>query len=105
MDIHAIPIKDINTFLIENKKNININPYDTAFELMQQSSTSYRNVPKSIIEWMKAYNVIKNKTSILRYSINEIKQLSDQELRELADKLTMKSTNIENMINIFILFK
>jgi hypothetical protein len=106
-DINDIPLSDIKIFLAINGKDVkdvkNITTlYNVAFELMQDPTTSYKNVPISIIQWMKAYNLILNKIDIPTYTLNEIEQLDTKELSELAKLLTMKTTNINSVINILI---
>lgn len=100
-DIYDINIDDIKLFLIANNEDVPINDdesYELAWELMQNPNSKF--IPNSIIEFMMAYNNILKKTKISLYSINEIKQLSDIELRKLATSLSMKGTNINNVINI-----
>ena len=100
-DIYDINLDDVKLFLIANKEDVPINDdesYELAWELMQNPNSKF--IPTSIIEFMMAYNnIIKNK-KISLYSVNEIKQLSDLELRKLATSLSMKGTDINNVINI-----
>lgn len=103
MDIHDIPIGDIEIFLKENNKKLSINTeetYNIALELMKNDGTSYKDVPKSIIEWMMASNVIKRGEYVPKVTVDKIKNLSDQELDYLTKILYMKTENIESIINI-----
>jgi hypothetical protein len=103
MNIQDIPLSDIIKFLdINRKKYGNNDVYDIAFSLMQNNNTIYKGVPKSIIEWMKAYNLVQNNVSsnIPSYSVYEIERMSDGKLSSLARLLTMKTTNIKSIISI-----
>jgi hypothetical protein len=101
-DIHDIPFIDINIFISINGIDINNIKYiyDLAFKLMKDPTTSYKNVPISIIQWMKAHNLLINNVDVPNYTLNEIEQLDTEELSDLARLLTMKTTNIDSVINI-----
>jgi len=62
-DIYDIDIEDIINLLSVNNieiPKIKDEIYKIAFDLMNKKSTSYNNVPASIIEWMLAYNVLQS---------------------------------------------
>lgn len=103
-DIHDISFKDVKIFLSENNKKIpttSDKAYEIAFELMLDPNTSYNaNVPDSILEWMKAYNLSESKAKIKNYTISEIQKLSQTEIDKLAKQLKMKGNNVDNIINI-----
>lgn len=100
--IEDVDINDIKAFLLINGFNITDNKkaYEKAFNLMKNQKTIYDNVPLSIIEWMMAHNLVILKKEIHLYNENEIKNLSDRDRRELANLLGMKTSNIDNIINI-----
>ena len=74
--------------------------YDKALNLMNKRSTSYENVPISIIEWMLAYNALKRNLINKSYHIRDLRKLSKIDQNTLAKSLGMEGNNIENIINI-----
>jgi len=100
-DIRDIPIDDIKEFLSINKEKISVlkdKNYDKAWDIIQKNTTTFK--PISIIEWAKAHNLIKKNIDVPRYSISAIKELSHEDLSNLSKTLDMKTTNIDNIINI-----
>src|SRR5436190_16665330 len=102
-NVHDIDIEDIKILL--SKNNIKIPEikdeiYDIAFDLMNEKSTSYDDVPISIIEWMMAHNALKKNIINKTYYSDDIKALSTVEINKLSKSLGMKSNNIDNIINI-----
>jgi hypothetical protein len=108
--IHDLKFDDIEQFL---ELNMDISSfwndidkiYHTAFKLMMDENTIYKGVSKSIIEWMKAYNVYvdsknNNLDIIPSYTITKLYSLSKEELNKLAKLLGMKNNKIEHIINI-----
>jgi hypothetical protein len=78
-DIHDINIEHLKILL--SKNNIKIPEsqdeiYNIAFDLMNEKSTSYNDVPINVIEWMMAHNVLKKNPMIESYNIEDIKTLS-----------------------------
>ena len=61
---------------------------------------NYLEVPSSIILWMKAYNLIKLKVNIPNYSKPDIHSMSEEELKKLSDKLTLKDGFPSRVIEI-----
>jgi hypothetical protein len=76
--------------------------YNTAFELMQDPTTSYKNVDKKIVLWLLAYNALQNnvipKNKI--YNNRELDNLPESKINKLAKALGMKKNNIENIKQI-----
>lgn len=99
--IYDIPYEDIEIFLVANKEKIPINEndaYDIAFSLLKKRNSVGHT--KNIVEWMIAYNLIRNKVNIPTYTIYEINKMDNKEIAMLANLLTMKSNNIESIKNI-----
>lgn len=99
VDIRDVPSNDIYIFLKENNKS-NENAYDIAFELMKNTNTSYNNIPDSILEWMKAYNLIQLEIEIPSYTMSQIQLLSQNKINKLAKLLNMKGNDVDNIIGI-----
>lgn len=99
-DIRDINQDDIKEFLTVNniEVNNNENDYDKAFKLMKNYGSIVE--PTSILEWMMAHNLIVKKVKINDYTINDLMNLSTDELNKLSKKLGMVSNNINNIINI-----
>lgn len=102
-DIQDLDLVYIKNFLLINnivipkdKKKI----YEKAFELMSKKSTLYNGTDVSIDEWILAYNAVKRNIDIKLYHINDINNMSESELSNLAKKLELKKVNITNIINI-----
>lgn len=74
------------------------NIYDNLFELLKNKKTVGHTT--NIIEWMIAYNLIKNNVNIRKYTIYEIDNMKQKEIDDLSKLLTMNSNNIENIKNI-----
>lgn len=102
-NIYDIPFDDIKNLLLENNieiTNDKLEMYDMALTLMNDLTTSYKNVSNLIIEWMLAHNVLKKNIILLNYDILTIKNMNQIELNKLAKKLGMKSNNINSIIHI-----
>jgi hypothetical protein len=98
-----IPIDDVKKFLQTNDISISKNVetmYDDAFKLMEDPNTSYYKVPRIIIEWMLAYNLMITKIDIPTYSISDIEKMNQKQINDLAKSLGMRSNNIKSIINI-----
>ena len=102
MNIFDIPYDNIIIFLKINNVEIKDNDknYEKAKILMKNKTTIYRDVPKSIIEWMVAHNLIFLKIDVPTYSEEEVLSLNDDDTVKLAKLLLMKGTNKVNIINI-----
>lgn len=100
-DIHDISYDDIVFFL--NKNNIEI-PYDKdeAYVLVRYLIENKDMIfePVSIVEWMMAYNLLRRKIKLPTYTIAQIKLMNHNDLKKLANLLSMKTTNINHIINI-----
>ena len=99
--IYEVPYCDIVEFLERNNKYIpedNNKVYDIAFELLKDKKSKGHTV--SLIEWMKAYNLLSNNVEIPIYNINKIKKMKTYEIDDLAKLLKMKGNNVNNIINI-----
>ena len=98
--IYDIPYKDIQIFLLAN--NINIQnrdeDYNIASDLLKDKKA--KGHTRSIIEWMIAHNLLVNNIDIPRFTINEIDNMSQNEINQLAKLLNMKCNNIVNIKNI-----
>jgi hypothetical protein len=71
--------------------------YEKAFTLIKNNPDYY---PIEVIEWIKAYNLIKSKVDVSSYSINDLKNLKEDKLTELSKLLTLKSNIMEHIINV-----
>jgi len=99
--IQDIPFEDVKVFLTKNHRTIpkdKNKAYEKVWDLMNDKNIIFE--PDSIVEWMIAYNLIQSETNIPNYTIDEIKSLSLNELNKLSKLLTLKSPNINHIINI-----
>jgi len=98
--IRDIPYKDIEIFLIANKKAFRgeNDAYDKAKELLKDENMEGHT--DNILEWIIAYNLLKSKVNIPNYTLYEIHKMSQNKLNDLAKLLTMKGNDVENIINI-----
>jgi hypothetical protein len=99
--IYDIPRNDIETFILNNNRNIpkyNTDVYDLAFTLINDQNA--KGHTRSIAEWMKAYNLVQNNVNIPTYTTLEIDNMNEKKLNTLARMLTMKSNNVETIKNI-----
>jgi len=97
-DINDIPYEDIEEFLLANNKNLKDNVYDKTLILLKDKEAIGHTT--SIIEWMIAYNLLQNDINIPQYSIDEIDNMSQDEINKIAKLLTMKGNNTKNIKNI-----
>jgi len=102
-DIHDLDLDHLKKFLVQNgifvpKERERI--YEKAFDLMNQKITLYDDADISIVQWLLAYNALKNNVVNRRYTESEINNLSKGELDKLAKKLGMKGNNVQNIIAI-----
>ena len=99
--IKDIPYDDILIFLNKNKIDVP-DDIDEAYNLVRYLIENKEIIfePISIIEWIMAYNLLQRKVYIPSYTITQIKLMNSTEIKKLANLLTMKSTNINNIINI-----
>ena len=72
--------------------------YDKAFNLLKDKKAKGHTI--SIIEWMIAYNLLTNNVDIPYYSINDIDNMSQNDINKLAKLLTMNGNNRSNIKNI-----
>lgn len=98
-DVTDIPIEDIKLFLSKNDINTsNGDLYNIAWKLIKSNKAKY--YPDSVVEWMYAYNLHELNVKIPIYKRSDILTLSDTELTKLSKLLTMKTNNIDHIINI-----
>jgi hypothetical protein len=98
-DIRDISFYDIEKFL--DKNGISFIDEDDAYNKTLLSLKRERKYyPDSIIEWLIAHNLIVNNVNIPSYTIQEIDNMSQIEINQLAKLLTMKGNNRENIKNI-----
>ena len=99
--IYDIPYADIEIFLRANDKKltkIKDDDYENAFTLLKDKNSKGHTT--SIIEWMIAHNLLISKINIPIYNIDEINNMSQNEIDNLAKLLKMKKNNKSNIINI-----
>ena len=98
--IRDIPYEDIKIFLDANNKNIRDkdDAYDQALKLLKNKKAVGHTT--NIVEWMIAHNLLINNIDVPYYTTKEIDYMSQSEINRLAKKLTMKSNNKDNIINI-----
>lgn len=102
-DIRDIPIDEIYLFLRGNNQIIPENDNDSyaaARILMRKKGLLF--YPPSILEWMRAYNVIKsgNIKNIHNYTVNDVLNMNKNQLEELSEALGLRSTNKYDVINV-----
>lgn len=98
MDIRDLPRNDIYHFLEKNNvKYNNIDIYDKTMNLIRMGSKYY---PISIIQWIKAHNLISYGVMVPVYSIEDIRNMKQDKLLILSDKLRLKIVNIDNIVGI-----
>jgi len=98
MNIKDIPVLEIENFLGKNNITYDTNNmYEKAFDLIKNEADYY---PISIIEWIKAYNLIKSKVDVPFYYTDDLESLDQNKLTELSKLLTLKTTNMDHIINI-----
>jgi hypothetical protein len=95
-----VPYEDIEEFLRVNKKSyLNENDaYNKASILLKDRNAIGHTI--SIVEWMIAHNLIKNKVNIPNFTIYQIDNMHEFEIAELARLLTMNGNNEEHIKNI-----
>jgi hypothetical protein len=102
-EIQDLNIGHVKNFLSLNSISIPKDKdkiYDEAFKLMNKKSTLYNDADISIIEWILAYNALKRNNITKIYRMNDINNMSESELYNLAKSLGMKKTNISSIISI-----
>jgi len=99
-DIYDIPLEEIKIFLLANNENFEDknDAYNKASILLKDKKAKGHTT--SIIEWMIAYNLIQNNVNIPEYKINEIDDMSQEDIDKLSKILTMKGNNPKNIKNI-----
>jgi hypothetical protein len=98
--IRDVPYKDIEKFLLANNKNWNneSEAYKIAFDLLKNKKAIGHTT--SIIEWMMAHNLLKNKIDVPHYTTRKINRMSQYDINQLAKLLTMQGNNRENIKNV-----
>ena len=93
---------DLKNFYMINKINnmIDFNDSNVYFGALKYIKNPNYKKTIPIVEWMMAYNLLKNKTNIKTYNVNDIRQLSDVERNSLAKTMKMKSDNTDHILNI-----
>jgi len=98
--ISDIPFDDIQKFLLENGRNVPIDKNEAYNLVLDTLKTTQKYYPISIVEWLKAHNLIISKANIPEYKKSEILALNEKELDSLSKLLTLKSANKDHIINI-----
>jgi len=98
-NIHDVPFYDIEKFLRDNRISF-INEDDAYNKALFSLKRERKYYPDSIIEWLIAHNLFVRKVDIPSYTIQEIDNMSQIEINQLAKLLTMKGDNRENIKNI-----
>jgi len=98
-DIHDIPFEDVKKFLIDNRISF-FNEDDAYNKALISLKKERKYYPESIIEWLIAHNLFVRKIDIPIYTIQEIDNMSQNEINQLAKMLTMKGNDPENIKNI-----
>jgi hypothetical protein len=98
--IYDIPYEDIKIFLKANNVNYKNkdDAYDITLELLKDKKIIGHTT--SIVEWMIAHNLLINKINIPNFTIDDIDNMTQVEINQLAKLLTMKGNNRENIKNI-----
>lgn len=96
MDIRDVPKNDLRDFL--GKNNVNYDDlYVESFNLIKEGAKYY---PVGVIQWIKAYNLIKNKIFVPVYSIEDINYMNNTELKKLSNTLDLKVPNTVNIVQV-----
>lgn len=98
--IEDINYDEIELFLKLNNENISSNhkdSYDIAWMLIQHGAVDYTD---SIIEWMKAYNLLQLEVDIPIYNKSDIESASQNELKAIAKLLTLNTPDIDHISNV-----
>jgi len=100
--IYDIPYEDIEEFLLANNSRYDFKnddeAYNTALILLKDKKSIGHTM--SIIEWMMAHNLVMRKINISNYTVQEIDNMSQIKINQLAKLLTMNSNNVDNIKNI-----
>jgi len=72
--------------------------YDLALILLKDNKAKGHTI--SIIEWIIAHNLLQNKVNVPYHTIEEIDNMTQSEINQLAKKLGIKGNNRENIYNI-----
>jgi hypothetical protein len=100
--IRDIPYDDIKKFISANYPKYDIKKeddvYKKALKLLKNENAIGHTI--SIIEWMMARNLLINKVDIQNYTIDDIDNMSQSEINNLARLLGMKGNNRDNIKNI-----
>ena len=98
--IYDIPRKDIEIFLLANKKNVkgNNDDYKSTQSLLKDNKSKGHTT--SIVEWMIAHNLLLSKVNIPIYTTKEIDNMSQVQINKLSKLLTMKTNNIDSIKSI-----
>jgi len=98
-DIRDIPFYDIKEFLDKNEISF-IDEDDAYHKTLISLKRERKYYPDSIIEWLIAHNLFVRKVNIPSYTIQEIDNMSPNEISQLAKLLTMNGNNRKNIKNI-----
>ena len=98
--IYDIPYKDIQIFLLANNINIQNNKQDYNKTMILLNDKKAKGHTTSIIEWILAHNLLINNVDIPYYTINQIDDMSQNDINQLAKLLNMKGNNTQNIKNI-----
>ena len=99
--IYDIPYEDVRKFLLANNKTPSDDAYDEIQILLKDKNAKGHTT--SIIEWLIAHNLLVNKVVIPYYTVDDIDNIDNMsqfEINQLAKKLTMKGNNRDNIKNI-----
>ena len=98
--IYDVPYEDIKKFLLANNRSFKNkdDAYNEALVLLKDKRAKGHTI--SIIEWLIAHNLLISKVNIPNYTIDEIDNMSQDQIDELAKLLTMKGNNRNNIKNI-----
>lgn len=101
MDIYDILFDEIELFLSGNDISLSndiYKVYDDALKLIKSGKAEY--YPDSVIQWMIAYNLVQLNVDIPIYKESYVLSLSTSELNKLAKSLTLKTTNVDVILQI-----
>lgn len=100
MDIRDVPYTDIISFLEDNKISVPKDRAKVYDKVLTSLSKNWEHYPISIVEWITAQNLLRTEVNIPVYTKSQIDNLNKNEIEQLAKLLTMKSNDINHIINI-----
>ncbi len=97
----AIPLSDIKFFLTLNEQFIPVkidDIYSASWSLIKSGNVT--SAPPSVTDWIISYNLLSQNINIPSYKTSEILLSPDEDLKDLANLLTLPNVDKERIIRI-----